>query len=150
MKIRIIWIVILVVCMLSGCFFISKEPYTFRQEFDQIVTIEILKKEYDSTSPYTPMNVIKTIDPSMHQEMIDALLKAEGNRLGLSPGRGFGMYIIRIIYKDGEIEMMGNYSNGYITPDGELHENIYAFNREQFYAIISHYLGEVVTPPTYA
>jgi hypothetical protein len=119
MKRRIVGIVISVVCILSGCFLISKEPYTFRQEFDLIVSIEILKKEYDSISPYTPMHVIKTINPAMHQELIDALLKIEGSRIGLDPGTGFGVYIIRSTYRDGEIEMLGDYNNGYITADGK-------------------------------
>ena len=148
MKIRIIGIITLVVCILSGCFLISDEPYTFRQEFEQIVSIEILKKEYDSISPYTPMHVVKTVEPTMHQELINDLLKLEGGRIGLEPGTGFGVYIIRITYKDGEIEMLGDYNNGYITPDGKLHEDIYAFDSDQYYQVISNYLGEVITPPT--
>ena len=148
MKSRIVGIVISVICILSGCFLISNEPYTFRQEFEQIVSIEILKKESDSISPYTPMHVIKTINPAMHKELIDALLKIEGSRIGLEPGTGFGVYIIRITYKDGEMEMLGDYNNGHITADGKLHEDIYAFNSEQYYQVISNFLGEVITPPT--
>ena len=142
LKIRVVLLLFLISIMISGCFFITEEPYEFRQEFDEIVSIEILKKEYDSINADTPMNVIKVIESADHRALIDDLLAAKGSRIGLDPSTGFGMYIIRITYQDGEMEMLGNYNNGYITPDGELREDVYCFDREQYYAIISKYLGE--------
>jgi hypothetical protein len=148
MKVRLLLLIALLGFMLNGCIFNHKTPYEFRQEFDQIACIEILKKQYDSIRTDTPMDVIKTIDPTEHRALIDALLETDGSRVGLDPPTGFGMYIIRITYLDGEMEMIGNYSNGYITPDGKLHEDIYCFDREQYYAVISDYLGEEVIWPT--
>lgn len=58
------------------------------------------------------------------------------------------MYIIQIIYKDGEIEMIGEYNNGYITPEGEVCQEGYCFNGKQFYKIISRFMGETVEQPT--
>lgn len=136
---------LLLTIALSGCIFNTDEPYEFRQALDQIVTIEILRKEYDSVDTDTPMNVIHTIDPSSHKDFVDDLLKIEGGRVGLEPGTGFGMYIICITYKDGEKEMIGDYNNGYITSDGEVHQDIYAFDTEQYYAFISELLGEKIT-----
>lgn len=138
-------VALLFVGVLSGCFFNTDEPYEFRQAFDQIVTIDIPKKEYDSTSTDTPMNVIYTIEPSAHKNFVDELLKIDGGRIGLEPGTGFGMYIIRITYKDGEIEMIGNYNNGYISPNGHVHQDIYAFDTKQYYAFLSSVLGEEIT-----
>ena len=148
MKARVLIVFILVVCVLSGCWFITEAQYEFRQEFDQIVSIEILKKQYDSINVDVPMDVIKTIDPAEHKDVIDALLAAQGSRVGLEPGTGFGVYIFRITYKNGEMEMIGDYNNGYITPNGEVHQGIYSFDSKQFYEVISRFLGEEVTPPT--
>lgn len=145
MKNRLLSILLMSILVFSGCFFNTAEPYQFRQGLDQITTIEILRKEYDSTNTDTPMNVIHTVDSSVHMDFVDDLLKIEGGRIGLDPGTGFGMYIIRITYKDGEIEMIGNYNNGYITPDGKLHQDIYAFDAKQFYAFLSDVLGKEIT-----
>ena len=127
---------------LMGCFFSREEKYEFRQEFDQIVSIEILKKEYDSNDATTPAKMIKAIPPEEHRALIDALLELEGFRLFYEPSTGVGMYYIRITYKDGAQELMGNYSTAYITADGKLHEDNYSFCREPFYDLISRLLGE--------
>lgn len=142
MKRRLIVMTVVLSLCLTGCFFSRKERYTFRQEFAQIVSIDILKKDYDSIDPYTPAQIIKTIPPEEHRTLIDALLELEGFRLFYEPGTGFGMYYIRITYKDGEQEMMGDYSNGYITPDGKLHQDNYSFYREPYYDLISRFVGE--------
>ena len=149
MKICKIGAILLLVCMFSGCIFVTSEPYEFRQAFDQIMSIEILKKEYDTASIDDPMNFIYTVDPSLHRSFIDDLIKIEGGRMGLDPTTGFGVYIIRITYKDGEMEMIGNYSNGYITPDGIVHEDVYMFKREQYYAFLSDVLGVKITDYLY-
>jgi hypothetical protein len=145
MKTRILYILLAVVLTCSGCFFNSDGPYEFRQTFDQIVSIEILRKEYDSVLTDTPMSVIYTVEPAEHQGFIDNLMEIEGGRVGLDPNTGFGMYIIRITYKNGEMEMIGNYNNGYITPNGEVHQDIYAFDSVQYYAFLSDVLGREIT-----
>ena len=153
MKSRIIGIVILVACVLSGCFFVTKGPYTFRQEFDQIVKIEILEKEQDLSdlSDYDParVKVLKTLDITEHRAFIDDLLKVEGSRVGLDPATGFGDHIIRITYRNGEIELIGAYNNGYIPTDGRLRSDCYGMNKEQFYDLLSRVLGEEITEPTW-
>lgn len=145
MKLRILFTVMLILVLTSGCSFVSDCPYEFRQDFDQIKKIEIVKKEYDSIRTDTPIQLIKVLDESEHQAMIDAILDADGSYVGLEPGTGFGLYIIRIYYQNGEIELLGQYNNGYISPDGEIHQDIYAFDREDFNAIISEFLDDEIT-----
>ena len=147
MKKCLIILAIVLTLSLTGCFFSKKVKYEFRQEFEQIVSIDILKKDYDSSNPYTPKQVIKTIPPEEHRALIDALLELECFRLYYEPSTGIGMYIIRITYKDGEQEMIGNYNNAYITPDGKIHEDNYGFCREPFYDLISRFLGEEISAP---
>lgn len=146
MRCRNICISLLLVCILSGCFFRDRvTPYEFRQNFDQIVSIEILKKEYDSVSTDTPTYNIHTVELAEHRAFIDGLLQIEGGRAMLEPGTGFGMYIICITYKDGEKEMIGNYNNGYITPKGDLYQDTYRFDAEAYYAFLSKVLGQEIT-----
>ena len=149
MKSRIIGIVILVACILSGCFFVTKGPYTFRQEFDQIVKIEILERE-QGADEYDParVKVLKTLDITEHRAFIDDLMKVEGSRVGLNSASGFGKHIIRITYRNGEIELIGVYNNGYVSVDGRLHVDCYGMDKDQFYDFLSRVLGEEITEPT--
>ena len=151
MKKGCIALFILVAWILSGCSSIlsPNKQYEFRQAFDQIVSIEILRKEYDSISTSTPMNVLKEIDPSLHKDVIDGLLETPGGPGGMPPGTGFGLYIICITYQDGEREMIGNYNNGYILPNGEVHQNNYRFDTNAYYDLISCILGKEITDYTY-
>ncbi len=141
MKAKLFLPVLMCALLLCGCFS-ANQKYEFRQDFEQIATIEILKKEYDSIDINTPMNVIKTIDPQQHRAMIDALVKAKSAPMLAPPSTGVGMYIIRITYLDGEIELLGDYNIAYISPDGELYQDRFFFYRDDFYAVISEFLGE--------
>ena len=138
-----------VMLALTGCYPTIKEPYIFRQSVDQIDSIEIaIKERYDPDLTEAPV-VLKILDRQEHQEIIDELSNAEGNVVLSPPGRGIGVYIIQIIYKDGEIEMIGEYNNGYITPEGEVCQESYCFNSKQFYKIISRFIGETIEQPTF-
>ena len=135
---------------LTGCSFQTEKPYEFRQDSAQIMTIEIVKKIHDSVVTDTPTTVIKAFDASEHNVVIDAILAVDGGTNGLDPTTGFGVYIIKITYLNGEIEMIGNYSNGYISTDGVMHEGIYCFDTKQYYDMISNLLGEEITDYTYS
>lgn len=146
MKYRNICICVLLLCMLSGCFLRDRTtPYEFRQEFDQIASIEILRKETDSVLTDTPTHIIYTLNEADYKSFLDRLMEIEGGYAGSEPGTGFGMYMIRITYQDGEMEMIGNYNNGYITPSGEVHQDVYRFDANQYYAFLSDVLGKEIT-----
>ena len=146
---KLLSISIVTAILLIGCKSASDEPYPFRQDFDQIVSIEILKKEQATISIDTPMYVLKVLDPGEHQAIVDAILEMEGGRVVLDPSTDFGYYIIRITYKDGEMELIGNYNNAHVSTDGTIHVDSYAFDKDQFYDVISEFLGEEVTEFTY-
>lgn len=132
----------------SGCIFQTETTYEFRQDADQINSIEILRKEYDSIDTDTPMYVVKELESSEYQTVLDGIRMVDGGRNGLDPTTGFGLYVIRITYKNGEMEMIGNYSTGYISVDGETHQEHYSFNIEQYYDLISALMGEEITDYT--
>ena len=124
----------------------SNRPYEFEQSVDQIKSIEIAIKEYDYDRCDAPMEVVMTVDPTDHANLIEEILKIPGGRI-VPPGTGFGSHIIVITYKDGMKEFLGNYNNGYMTADGKVYSDAYAFNTEGFFGLLSLYLGEEVTEP---
>lgn len=150
MKIKVL-IVSLIVAVLVGCFlFDTNQPYKFRQEYDQIAKIEIVNKEQDIDG-YDParVKVLKTLDITEHRAFIDDLVKVEGSRVGLDPPSGFGTYIIRITYRNGEIELISDYNNGYVSINGRVYNDCYCMDKDQFYDFLSRVLGEEITEPTW-
>lgn len=140
-------LVLFVIIITSGCVNGSYIPYEFRQEFDQIVSIEIGMKEYGYSDLDAPIVILKTLEPSDHSVMIDAILEIPGQRI-TPPGDGFGPYLIVITYANGELEYLGEYNNGFRTPEGKIVQDSYHFNTDAFYELLSSYLGEVITSPT--
>ena len=124
----------------------NNKPYEFRKPFDQIESIEIAVKEYGYGSYDAPMEVVLTIDSANHSKLIESLLAIPGGR-SVTPGSGFGSHIIVITYKDGMKEYLGSYNNGYMTADGKMHYDSYAFESNAFFKLISFYVGEEVTEP---
>lgn len=148
MKTKLGSIIILCMFIFTGCFNQEYEQYEFRQDFDQIVKIEIVQKEYDSILSTTPTFIVKVLEENEHQAMIDAILSTKGFRKTWEPNTGLGMHIIKIYYQNGEVELLGMYNNGYVSPDGETHEDNYAFDKEEFLSLLSEWLGEEITEYT--
>lgn len=146
MKRNIVALAMLTAILLSSCGTDREVRYSFRQEFAQITSIEIAYAEDGYSDINDAMQVIKTIDPSEHRAIVDAILKISGNRV-TPPGSSFGVHIIIITYVNGEKELIGNYNNGYITPEGKLKKDRYRLNRDEFYELVSFYIGEKVTEP---
>lgn len=149
MKNKVLLVSIIAVILLGYFLLTTNQPYIFRQAFDQIVKVEILAKEEDISGYDTPMEVLKTLDVSEHRAFIDAFMEVEGFRIGMDPPSGFGTYIIRITYRNGEIELISDYNNGYISVDGVVHTDNYCMDRDQFYDFLASVLGEQVTEPTF-
>jgi hypothetical protein len=145
MKIKLGAMFLLCVYVLTGCFQQKHEQYEFRQDFDRIQKIEIVKQTEMSLDAIVPVYVIKEFEPDEFRMVVDAILELDGGRVALDPPTGFGVYQIRITYADGEIEIIGNYSKGYISCDGVLHEEYFSLNKEQYYEMISELLGEEIT-----
>ncbi len=137
-RLLILWIALLSIVQLTGCLLISEEPYTFCQEADQIISIEIVQ-DFAPTFEESDYRVIQTLEADEFQVLLDEVLDVPGNRTGMDPPTGIGNYIIKITYKDGTIELLGDFNNGYISPDGKLRQDCYVFDREAFLALISKF-----------
>ena len=131
--------------LLLGCFR-DVRPYEFRQPVDQIARIEICRNEYDTSDRSVPKVLLKTLEPSEHWELVDAVQDVPGNYLYTNSATGIGLYQIRILYKDGESEEIGAYSSCYTLADGTWGMDCYMFDVAQFHEMLSSFLGETVTP----
>ena len=141
-------IMILLLLFLPGCSFglTYAAQYEFYQDFEQIEKIEIVIHEYDK-SLLEPMEPVKVLDPTECKTLIDGLLKMDGGFNHMNPSSLFGDYLVRITYRNGAVEIIGDWISGYIDLSGELHINDYMFNTEQYCALLSSILEELVTHP---
>lgn len=150
MKTKLGVIFLLCVFVLAGCLQETHEQYEFRQGVDQIQKIEIVKQAEMCLDAIVPVSVEKEFEPDEFQMVVDAIMELDGGRVALDPPTGFGLYQIRITYADGEIEIIGNYSKGYISCDGVLHEEFFSLDKEQYYKMISEFLGKEITGDSWA
>ena len=101
MMLKIAALAILTAVLLTVCWAGRETPYSFRQEFEQIESIEIAYAENGYSDINDSIQIIKTIDPSEHRAIVDAILKIPGNRI-TPPGSSFGVHIIIITYVNGD------------------------------------------------
>ena len=127
----------------------SSEPYEFLQPTDQIVSIEIAKME--DTSPVTvdlimDAEILYILEPEEYQAFVDSIVALPGGRAGNDPPSGIGIYFVRITYKDGMIELIGDMNNGSISPDMDYDDDVYVFNIKAFLQFLSEFSEEVEIP----
>ena len=126
---------------LVGCFaIVQKRPYCFSQSVDQISTIEIaevLSDEDYSSRPETKTIIV--ISENKYSEIIESISKTEGNYVLEGAVYALGKYVLCITYKNGAVEIIGEWSYRLITPEGNVDWGCYWFDSEQFHSIISGY-----------
>lgn len=110
---RIILVIALVSVILAGFSLDGIIEYSYRQSADQIESIEILRYvRNDSVQVGAPMYVVKAFKPDEFQMVLDELNYLPVMNTLRSPGRGFGVYVICITYKNEEADNLGDCNTG--------------------------------------
>lgn len=128
-------------------------PYEFVQDSTQIAQIDIIYREaYTRKYNEDEIIILKVLEASEHQQMLNGILELQGGYRVPPPGV-LGYYIIRITYKDGTKELVSFYGCAHLTPEGEIesntHWNYSFFDNDAFLSLISSFVGESVTEPPY-
>ena len=122
----------------------TTEPYKFLQPTDQIISIEIAKMETPAqitVDLIMDAEVLYTLEPNEYQEFIDSLVALPGGRAGNDPPSGIGSYFVRIIYKNGTVELIGSRNNGSISPEMDFDNDVYIFDKKPFLQFLSEFSG---------
>lgn len=116
-QVRVVALFIAILVLAVGC---NDEPfqYTFRQDRNQIKTVEICSFDYYNG---------KTIEPivTLSEKQTDAILndisslECRAESFVVDPILTYGDVIICITYLNGEKEILGIYNIGWVTPSGE-------------------------------
>ena len=113
-------------------------PYTFwRQDASQIEKIEICSYDYKTST----RTVLVELSEDEEKQILSEISSVEFCEKFHPDVTDFGEYMICITYLDGEIEVIGSWSSGYISPDGEETFTYLTMDDDIFYPLIEKYVG---------
>lgn len=141
MKRSLLALVTVLCLLLAGCFFPdAQRHYSLWQAQDQIETIEIV--EIINVNDYNNfiLETVNILDKSIHPDIINQILSADGNYVTEGAGFSLDSYAIRVTYKDGATELIGELGFRRITAEGEIKWGGYWFDSKGFQSIISQYM----------
>lgn len=112
-------LILLVVIALSGC--TGRESnYDFPNKSIGITSIELLHNmnKWGYGTDESNMVLLRTLEGAEIVEFMNAIYNLPTKRLGTPPSAGYGEYVAKVIYENGDIEMFGP-SNIELIPAGE-------------------------------
>lgn len=115
----VVGVVSLLLCIIIFWILFS-DPYTyeFRQPAGNVDRIEIVRKITDTGRTSDPVEVLLVLQEMDHAEILETIQTFPAYKYINDPSTGIGVYQFRIYYKNGEIEIISNENNAYITSDG--------------------------------
>lgn len=122
----------------------TQKPISFplSQSRDQIIAIELLEDENQVTDPQN--FVVRCVIPeSDYETFLAELAQLDCSRNGFEPATSFGWWIIRIIYSNGDMDLIGSQNNAQVI-GGKKRYDCYCFHYESFRELISKWGGIVV------
>lgn len=116
--------------------------YIFQNPIDQIESIELLYNQNDGGEGINPSNIysIRLLEKDEVQPFMEAIYNLE-TRIANPPPSGWGCYIVKISYFNGDIELLGSYNIEYI-PEGHTETGIgsYFFTGKAFEELFEKYI----------
>ena len=117
MKKQFVILLLIPLLLLSGCS-PKKEPYVFCAPAEEVVRIELLhnRNEYGSGTDKANIDLIYTLKEEEIPAFMSSLHALETDRK-LPPEWGYGDYIAKVSYSNGDVEMFGTLHFEHIPAD---------------------------------
>lgn len=140
----VLLLIILVIILLVLLFTTPNVPsaYQFPNQLGDIVSVELLYNQNESGEGTSENNIhlIKELDNIEIESFMSSIYSLETKRYS-PPLYGWGCYIAKITYSNGDIEMLGSLHIEYIannsTPTGT---GAYYFTDDSFASVFSKYI----------
>ena len=143
-RIVVFFVFLALLCTLVGCGLSFDKPpfsYTFRQDRSNITKIEICAYEHEYAKdggPMTPLAEIAEEDVDSFLDDIQALDCREF--IMYDSIVSYGDLIVRILYSNGEAEIIGMYNIGWMSADNVLELTRYWFHYDDISEVIARYV----------
>lgn len=86
--------------------------------------------------------VICEIPQDLHEPFISDLMSLVCYKSSLDPPTDFGWWIIRITYKNGDIDLIGSDNNAYVTSTKTVYD-CYGFHWDEYKSFFSEYVYSI-------
>ena len=126
----------------------TPKHYIFPNPIDQIESIELLYNQNNGGEGINTSNIcsIRMLDQNEVQPCMKAIYRLE-TRIAYPPPSGWGCYIAKISYCNGDVEILGNYNIEYISvghsPTGI---STYFFTGKTFEELFAKYIDVTEYP----
>lgn len=137
-------IILLMSILLCGCFKMS-ETYQFSNPLEEIVSIELIHNRSNNGRGINPDDYfpIKTLGEKEVHDFMSEVYSLPTRTVGTPPPFGYGEYIAKVTYTNGDIEML-NTNNIEFIPSGSNPTGVgeYFFVGNDFEELILRYSDE--------
>jgi hypothetical protein len=121
---------------MTGC---KEEPfsYSLRQDRRNIDKVAICTYDHGAGT----RSVLVELSDGDSDKLVSAICALECHKaFPLDPILSYGDVVICITYLNGEIEIIGIYNIGWITPAGDLNTTLYYFDIQDIRSLIAQYV----------
>lgn len=140
---RKVLIIMLIICtsLLSGC---MPEEYPFPNKDQPIEKVELLYNPAYGNNAVTwdSMENICILDSENADAFLRALYDIETHKCITPPSSGYGFYVARVVYQNGDVEMFGSRHIEFIKKgDSPKEVGAYSFSKEEFEKLFFEYVA---------
>lgn len=121
-----------------------KETYMFPNTSELVESIELIYNQAENGEGADEQNfvIIKELDQAEITSFMEGVYKLETRRGGTPPLWGYGYYIARVTYSNGDVEMLGSINIEFIKAgEGRSGVGNYYFVGDTFLNLFSQYVS---------
>lgn len=134
-QIRLIILIILLALLTTGC----EHRINLHQPLEEINHVELVY------SPFGENQVLYTLESDEIESFFDSFLQIKLHK-HLSPQDVGGSLIVRIVYSDDSVELLGTSSICYETGEELIHDGWYYLSHNDLYSLFSQYIDLSILP----
>ena len=132
----------LIIAMIPGCGS-GDDYYAFRQDLEHVEKVSVFSYDPETDT----RTLIVDLEEPDAKELTSILATMKCGKY--FPGdhiREYGHLLIALTYTNGEIELIGFYNTGWITPDGVEYLSNYYFDEKEVYDLICRFVDPEMLP----
>lgn len=140
--IRIVLIALLVLLVCHSCF--GNNRYRFPNPLEEIEKVELLynPNRFSAEDPVYEFVLMRELQSEEVAPFMTEIYQLKTDKYGPPPRRGYGWYIVRVTYSNGDVEMLGSYNIAYIRSGKPQHSTgIYYFPDNGLTELLKNYVN---------
>lgn len=140
--VRNILLLVVILGMIGHQYIRSK--YRFTMDIELIDTIQIMHRVSEDSGDPTNYSLIKELEADEFCSFMNQIYALKTKKGGTPPRWGYGEYIAKVTYQNGDMEILGSYCIEYVRSGGQQSGvgEYYFVEQDSFLSIIQSYLSQ--------